>query len=85
MTLSGGAPDSDVSHVLADVFRSVLGHVGLNGEAADRLLDQVMAERRSAPSSADCTLRFTSHAGELEILLSQSGRDWRTSCPVPIR
>jgi hypothetical protein len=85
MTLSGGAPGSDVGHVLVDVFRSVLGHVGLKGEAAARLLDQMMTERRAAPSASDCTLRFTSHAGELEIVLSQDGRDWRTSSPVPIR
>jgi hypothetical protein len=32
----------------------------------------------------DCTLRFVAHAGEIEIVLSQAGHDWRTSCPVPI-
>jgi len=84
MTLGGLAAGSEAAHVFVDVFRSVLGHVGLKGEAADRLLDQVMAERRKAPSG-DCTLRFTAHAGELEIALSQAGRDFRMSAPVPIR
>ena len=80
LTLKGG----DGSHVLVDVFRSVLAHVGLKGEAAERLLDQAMAERRAAPAG-DCTLSFTSQAGELEVALSQAGHTWRTSCPVPIR
>jgi hypothetical protein len=81
MTLSGGVADA---RVLADLFRSVLAHVGVKGEAGDRLLDQLMTEHRKSPG-ADCTLRFTAHAGEIEIALSQAGRDWRTSCPVPIR
>jgi hypothetical protein len=80
LTLKGG----DGGPVLVDVFRSVLALVGLKGEAAERLLDQAMAEQRAAPAG-DCTLSFNSHAGELEIALSQAGRNWRTSCPVPIR
>jgi hypothetical protein len=89
MTLTGGpgGPGSRGStdgHVLVDVFRSVLAHAGLKGEASERLLDQVMEQRRAAPDG-DCTLRFSAHAGELEITLSQAGRDWHTTCPVPIR
>jgi hypothetical protein len=80
MTASGGADGL----VLADVFRHVLAHVGLNGEASERLLDEVMAERRTG-ADGGCTLRFTAHAGELEITLSQAGHDWHTTCPVPIR
>jgi hypothetical protein len=80
MTLSGGLHGV----VLAEVFRHVLAHVGLNDEARERLLDQVMEQRRTGPDG-DCTLRFTAHAGELEITLSQAGRDWHTTCPVPIR
>jgi hypothetical protein len=81
MTLSGGAVDA---RVLVDLFRTVLAHVGVKGEASDRLLDQLMTEHRKTPG-ADCTLGFTAHAGEIEITLSQAGRSWRTSCPVPIR
>ena len=84
MTLTSGAPDGKAGHILADVFRSVLAHAGLKGEASDRLLDQVMNERRKS-ASEDCTVRFASHAGELEITLSQNGHDWRTSCPAPGR
>ena len=80
LTLTGG----DDGHVISDVFRSVLAHVGMRGEAVERLLDQAMAVRRAAPDG-DCTLHFTSQAGELEVALSQAGHTWRTSCPVPIR
>ena len=84
MTLAGGSADGQVRHIVVDVVRSVLAHAGLKGEACERLLDQVMEERR-ASKSGDCTLAFAAHAGELEITLSQSGRDWRTTCPVPVR
>jgi hypothetical protein len=83
MTFNGG-PGSSVGPVLAEVFRHVVAHVGLNGEAGERLLDQVMEQRRDA-ADGGCTLRFTARAGELEITLSQAGRDWHTTCPVPIR
>jgi hypothetical protein len=81
MTLSGGALDAPI---LADVFHSVLLQMGLNGEATDRLVDQMMAARRAAPAGG-CTLQLDAHAGELTITLSQAGRDWRASCPVPVK
>ena len=81
MSLPGDALDHQV---IVDVSRSVLAHVGLKGKAAAPILDAVLAARRAAPSG-DCTLRFTAHAGELEIALSQAGHDWHTTCPVPIR
>jgi hypothetical protein len=86
MTFNGSAsgPGSVDRLVLADVFRQVLAHVGLNSEAGERLLDQVMEQRRTGPDGA-CTVRFAAHAGELEITLSQAGRDWHTTCPVPVR
>ena len=84
ITLSRGAPGTDATDVLVDVFRSVLAHVGLKGRASDRLLAQALKAHRAAPAGA-CTLKFRAHAGELEIALSQAGRNWRASCPVPIR
>ena len=87
ITLSGGADghvDRAEHALLVDVFRSVLWQVGLSGETADHLLEQLLAVQRAAPAGADCTLRFVAHAGEIEIVLSQAGHDWRTSCPVPI-
>ena len=86
MTLAGGtsADTAGSSHVLADVFRSVLGHAGLKGEAAAPILDEMLAARRASPPG-DCRLTFTFRAGELVIALSQAGHDWRMTCPVPIR
>ena len=80
MTLAG----AESGLVLAEVFRSVLAYVGLKGEAGERLLDQMMTERRKA-AGADCTLRFAAQAGELVITLTQAGHDWKMSAPVPVR
>jgi hypothetical protein len=88
MTLSGGADghvDRAGNALLVDVFRTVLWQVGLSGDAADRVLEQLLDAYRAAPAGADCTVRFVARGGEIEIALSQAGREWRTSCPVPIR
>ena len=88
ITLSGGADghvDRAGNALLVDVFRSALWQVGLTGDPADRLLEQLLDVYRAAPAGADCTVRFVAHDGEIEIALSQAGRQWRTSCPVPIR
>ena len=83
MTVSGGGLDgAHTDALVTNVFKSVLSQVGLGGDAADRLLGQALAARGAAGA---CTLRFAAHAGELEIALSQAGRDWHASCPVPIR
>ena len=88
ITLSGGTNghvDPAENALLVDVFRSVLWQVGLTGDPADRILEQLLTAHRAAPVGADCTVRFVAHAGEIEIVLSQADRRWRTSCPVPIR
>jgi hypothetical protein len=86
ITLADGtfAETGGEAHVLADVLRSVLEHAGLTGEAADPILDEMLAARRASPPGG-CTLTFTFRAGELMIALSQAGHDWRMTCPVPIR
>jgi len=87
ITLAAGAP-SPGNHdnaLLVDVFRSVLWQVGLSGDAADHLLEQLLAAHRAAPAGAACTVRFVVRAGEIEIAMSQADRSWRTSCPVPIK
>jgi hypothetical protein len=83
MTLNGASGDDVGTPVLVEVFRSVLASVGVTGEGADRLLDQVMTEYRGGAGA--CTLRFAARAGEIQIAFSRSGRDLRTSCPVPVR
>jgi len=89
ITLDGHASAADnetaVGHALfVDVFRSVLWQVGVTGDAADRLLEQLLAAHRAAPPGA-WTVRFVAHQGRLDIVLSQGGGDWRTSSPVPIK
>ena len=81
MTLTGGLADTTM---MTGVCRSVLVQIGLGGDGADRLIEQVLAAQRAGPKGA-CTVKFTAHAGELEIALSQGGREWHTSCPLPIR
>ena len=83
MTLSGAPAGDGGTSMLVEVFRSVLASVGVKGEGADKLLDQVMKEYRAGKGA--CTLRFTEHTGELEIAFSRGGHDFRTTCPVPVR
>jgi hypothetical protein len=87
ITLAAGAqsPGHPDNALLVDLFRSVLWQVGFSGDAADHLLEQLLAAHRAAPGDAACTVRFVVHAGEIEIALSQADRNWRTSCPVPIK
>ena len=79
-----GDPESD--RMLADVARTVLGHVGYAHSAIDALTGQlktVLAER-VADGKRRCEVRFRSEAGQLEILVSGAGRaDWRTTWPLP--
>ena len=76
LTLSGHAHDSEM---LTDVLRTVLGHAGYAGETLERLVKQVNAVRAAGQPGA---IRFQAQAGELEIVISQSGREWRTTCPL---
>ena len=90
ITLSGGASASgdDAATVgnalFVDVFRSVLWQVGVGGDDADRLLEQLLAAHHAAPPGA-WTVRFVAHNGTIDIVLTQGGGDWRISCQVPIR
>lgn len=88
ITLSGGAFGEDAATVgnalFVDVFRSVLWQVGVAGDAADHLLEQLLAAHRAAPPGA-WTVRFVAHDGTMDIVLTQGGGDWRISCQVPIR
>jgi len=83
MTLNGAPGDAVGTPLLVEVVRSVLASAGVKGEAADRLIDEVTAAYRTGEGA--CTLRFAAHAGEIELAFSRSGRDFRASCPVPVR
>ena len=76
LTLSGHARDSEM---LTDVLRTVLGHAGYAGETLERLVKQVTAVRAAGTPGA---IRFEARGGELQIMVSQAGREWRTACPL---
>jgi hypothetical protein len=78
LTLPGHAQDTEM---LIDLLRTVLAHAGYAGDTLERLVRQVSSVRAVSPL-APCGVRFQARGGELEIVVSQAGRDWRTSCPV---
>ena len=79
-----GDPESD--QMLADLARTVLGHVGYAHSAIDALsgeLRVILAERVS-DGKRRCEVRFRSEAGQLEIVVAGAGRaEWRTTWPLP--
>ena len=79
LTLPGHAHDTEM---LIDLLRSVLGHAGYAGDTLERLVRQVSSVRASVPPSQPCGVRIEARGGELQIVVSQAGRDWRTTCPV---
>ena len=79
-----GDPADD--QMVAEVTRTVLGHVGYASSAIDALAGQLKGALadRVADGKRRCEVRFRSEAGELEILVSGAGRaDWRTTWPLP--
>ncbi len=76
LTLSGHAHDSEL---LTDVVRTVLTHAGYSGETLERLVKQVSGVRLDGTA---CALRVEGRSGELQIVMSQAGREWRTTCPL---
>ena len=81
LTLSGHAHDCDM---LADVLRTVLGHAGYAGDTLERLVKQVSGVRAAGLPALSCDVRFQARGGELQIVVSQAGREWRTTCPLLI-
>jgi len=79
LTLPGHAHDSEM---LTDVLRAVLSHAGYTGDTLERLLKQVNGVRGA--QALPCHVRFQARGGELQIVVSQAGREWRTTCPLLI-
>jgi hypothetical protein len=80
-----GDPASD--HMLADLTRTVLGHVGYANSAIDALSGELHAAiaGRVADGKRRCEVRFRASAGELEIVVGGAGRpEWRTTWPLPV-
>ena len=83
LDLSGGAP---FDRMLAELTRTVLGHVGCESPAIDDLTGQLGAalEARASGARRRCEVRFRARAGELEIVVAGDGApEWRTTCPLP--
>ena len=79
-----GDPESD--QMVADLARTVLGHVGYANSAIGALTGELRAAlaERVAGGKRRCEVRFRSEAGQLEIVVSGAGRaDWRTAWPLP--
>jgi hypothetical protein len=82
LDLSGGPP---FDRMLAELTRTVLGHVGCDSPAIDALTGQLgaaLAER--AANGRHCEVQFHARGGELEIIVAGDGAPaWRTTCPLP--
>jgi hypothetical protein len=79
-----GDPTDD--QMVADLARTVLGHVGYANSAIAALTGELRAAlaERVADGRRRCEVRFRSEAGQLEIVVSGAGRsDWRTAWPLP--
>jgi hypothetical protein len=79
LMLSGHARDTEM---LIDLLKTVLQQAGYSGDTLERLVRQVTSVRAAVPAPQRCDVRFETRGGELQIVVSQAGRDWRTTCPV---
>jgi hypothetical protein len=79
-----GDPESD--QMVADLARTVLGHVGCASAAIAAVsgeLRRALAERLVG-GNGRCEVRFRAREGQLEIVVAAAGRaEWRTTCPLP--
>ena len=76
LTLPGHAHDTEM---LVELLRTVLGHAGFAGDTLERLIRQVGSVRARGVRAAAVQRAVRGHAGELRIVVSQAGRDWRTT------
>jgi hypothetical protein len=79
-----GDPESD--QMVADLARTVLGHVGYASSAIGAVIGELrtaLADRLVA-GNGRCEVRFRAAAGQLEIVVAGAGRaEWRTTRPLP--
>jgi hypothetical protein len=80
-----GDPADD--QMLADVARTVLGHVHYTNSAIDALTGELraaLADRVASDGKHRCAIRFRAQDGHLEIVVSGAGRaEWRATWPLP--
>jgi len=80
LTLSGEAPDDEM---LTDIMKSVLARVGLHAGDVDRLLRELRAQHWASPPGTGCNLRLLRQGDEIQVVVSQQGREWRIACAIP--
>ena len=83
LDLSGDPTDDQM---VAELARTVLGHLGYANAATDALTGELRAAlgERVAGGKRRCEVRFRAEGGTLEIVVSGAGRaDWRTASPLP--
>jgi hypothetical protein len=79
-----GDPESD--QMVADLARTVLGHVGYPSAAIVSVSDELRAAlaERFVDGRGRCEVRFRAGAGRLEIVVAGAGRaEWRSTRPLP--
>ena len=79
-----GDPASD--QMVAELARTVLGHVGYASSAIAALIGEMRAAlaERLLDGKGRCQVRFRAGAGQLEIVVGGAGRaEWRTTWPLP--
>ncbi len=81
--MSGGPP---FDRMLAELARTVLGHIGYASSAIDALSGELGAAltERASNGHHRCEVRFIVTGGNLHIVVAAAGRaDWRTTWPLP--
>ena len=71
--------------MLAEVARAVFAHVGLAADAARELTSELNGAllKAAANGAQRCDLRFEARSGQLQIVVSCGGSEWRTSRALP--
>ena len=71
--------------MLAEVAHAVFAHVGLTAAAAGELRSELNGALSKAAANGPrrCDLRFEARSGQLQIVVSCGGSEWRTSRPLP--
>ena len=71
--------------MLAEVARAVFAHVGYSADASRELVAALQGGllKVAAGGRKRCVLRFEARAGELQMVVSCDGGEWRDSRPLP--
>lgn len=79
-------PRYDSMLMLAELAGAVCAHLGMTADAVGRLIGdlQKAVSDAAARGSQRCDVRFLSHAGSLDVVVTFAGEgEWRTTCALP--